>query len=206
MSNDEEYNSETVNHAIALLNQVRETRTNFLTTLNDLLKLRNTLFDNEAKRIQTLFTEPNTDDPRVKILEENINGAKTVINSISNQIEVGKISVPRIKEGEVLVHGRITDSKGQGIKNYVVLLVVEGKTLDIKGKSDASGYYTIILPPPIIDMVKQHDIFVYVYRGAALIYKDAEPIKITDQQQIRFEIVLGEDDIKPIRFGEKPTK
>ncbi len=201
----DENNNETVNQAIVLLNSVRETRENFLTSLNDLLKLRNTLLDNEAKRIQGLSTEPDA-DPRIKMLEGNIKAAETLINATSIQIEMGKISVPSLKKGEVLVHGRITEPNGHGIKNYVVSLVVEGKALDVKSKSDASGYYSIILPATIVDNVKQHDIFGYVYRGTALVYKANNPIKITDQQQIKFEVVLTEDDIKMVHLTEKSKK
>jgi hypothetical protein len=197
-------NIETENQAIDLLTSVKETRVNFLTGLNDLLMFRNTLLEDEVTRIRNLSNGPDPDS-RIQMLEENIKAAKPVVNAISIQIEIGQISVPSLKQGEVIVHGRITDPNGHGIKNLVVSLVVEGKALDIKSKSDASGYDSLVLPATIVDNIKQHaDMLVYINRGTVLVYKAADPIKITDEQQIKFEVVLTEDDIK--RTTQVPEK
>ena len=135
-------------------------------------------------------------DPRINMLEENISAANPVINAISVQIEIGEILVPSLKEGEIIIHGRIIDLNGHGIKNLIVSLVVEGKALDIKSKSEASGYYSLVLPATIADNIKQNDISMYIYSGTVLVYKTTNSIKITDQRQIKFEAVLSEDDIK----------
>ena len=190
--------SEIINQTVALLTGVNETKVKFLTNMNELLKLRNNLFEHEASRVRNLSAEPDI-DPRVKMLEDNIKAAEPVINTIATQIEIGRISVPRLKEGEIIIHGRVTDEIGHGIENLMVSLVVEGKTLDVTSKSDASGYYSIVLPTAIVDKIKERDIIIYIYYGTVLVHKATDAIKIIDQQT-KFEVMLSQDEIKMIHL------
>ena len=141
-----EENSKVLNRSLDLLIGVREIREKYLSALQELQKTRLTLLQSEVKRLRRNTQLGADEDPRMKIFEGSIRGANRIINSVTAQLEIAKIIVPRVKEGEALVHGRITDENRHGIRNCEISLIVGGDALNVMGKSDDSGYYSIILP------------------------------------------------------------
>lgn len=141
-------------------------------------------------------------DPKLNMLKENVEGGKQVLKAISNQLEIGKISVPKIKEGEVIVHGRIIDENGNGKGNYEVSIVVEGESLSVIGKSDESGYYSIVLPLSVVKKMEGKDFDIYIRFKGSLIDKSAHPIKFIGPE-IKYEKVIEKSELKNVRTQEK---
>jgi hypothetical protein len=206
MSDDD---SKVINSYVDMRTGIRELRQKFLTNLNQMQRVQLTRLEHEAERLRKLSISYNEPDPRVKMLEANIEGTKQAIKVINNQLEINRIIVPKVKEGEALVHGRITDENGYGVRNLVVSLVAEGERLKVMGKSDASGYYAIILPAAIVNKIKrqkeQNAITVYVHYLNVLVYKSAEPIKLADQEN-KYEVIIDKNELNAINQQEKEKK
>lgn len=196
-------NDEIINTAVNLTTGIRKEREIFLTDLDMLRKAQLELFEQEFKSLSSIpLTEP---DPRMKTLEEDIQATKEAIKAIAVQLEIGRIIVPNVKEGEILVHGRIAEENGHGIRNVVVSPLVNGKALDVKGKSDTSGYYSIVMPSQIIDSIKDNDINLYFYLRKELIHMSSRPIKLTGQE-VKYEVALDKSELKNVYTQQKVKK
>jgi hypothetical protein len=197
------------NFSLDILRDIRELRQKYLTPINKLHKDQLTQLEHEVERFHSIsasYTEP---DLRVKMIKENIEGKKLAIKLINNRLEIGKIVVPKIKEGEALVHGRIIDENGHGIKNLTISLIVGDERLDILGKSDASGYYSIILPVALVNNINQQNqqdaITVYVHYLNVLVHKSPETLKLTGKET-KYEVVIDTVEINAINQQAKEKK
>lgn len=196
-----EAHSESIAEVARLLSGEKELREAFLRNLNELQITRLSLFEHEIQSLR----QRDQYDPRLELLDENVQGAKLFLKAIRNELAIGMISVPKTKEGEAIVHGRIMDENGNGKANCEVSLVTEGEPLNVIGKSDDSGYYSIVLPSSVVKKAEGKDFDVYVRSKGFLVDKSSSPIKITGQE-IKYELVIDKNKIKNVQPKEKARK
>jgi hypothetical protein len=197
----EERSSETINVAIDLLTAEKESTVAFLSTLNVLQNQRLTLIEHELQALR----RKDEQDPRLNMLAENIEGAKHVVKAIINQLEISKISIPRIKEGEAIIHGRIIDNKGIGKEKCEISVVAEGEPVSIVGKSDQSGYYSIVLPSPVVKKMEGKDFEIYVRSKGFLIDKSSQPLKL-EGHEVKYVAVIDNNKLKNVDAQRKAKK
>jgi hypothetical protein len=194
-----------VTRTIDLFSGIREVREKFLSALSGLQKTRLSMIEGEIKRLRHNTGPKVGEDPRVKMLERKMMEANQMINTINVQLEIAKISVPKVREGEKLVHGCITDENGHGRRNCEVSLVVGGEVLSVLGKTDDSGYYSIILPASVVKRIGEQDFDIYVRRKGFLVHKSANSIKLTGQEN-KYEAVLNKSELEDTDMPEKAKR
>ena len=186
-----------------VIDQTRRMSIDSLLQLNELQKLNITLLEQELKRARKTSEET---DPHISILIEKIESSKSAVNLINVQLEVEAIKVPKISTNQILIHGRVTDEDYHGIKNLVVSLAVGEKALDVVGKTDKSGYYSIMLSSSILEKRKDgEEIFVYVRYGDILLHKSSGPLEL-DEQETKYEIVLSKNELDKMNEQKNSKK
>jgi hypothetical protein len=182
------------------IDQTRRMSIDSLLQLNQLQKLNITLLEQELKRIRKTSEET---DPHISMLIEKIESSKSAVNLINIQLEVEEIKVPKISTNQILIHGRVTDEDYHGIKDLVVSLAIGKKAFDVVGRTDKSGYYSIILSSSILQKRKDGgEIFAFVHYGDILLHMSSGPLEL-DEQETKYEIVLSNKELDIINQQKK---
>jgi hypothetical protein len=174
----------------------------FLQNLGKLMDIRLSHLEQELGRTRKIF---RSSDRRIMMLTEKIETSKAVVNYIKARLEIEAIKVRQISKNQILLHGRVTDEKFHGIKNLAVSLTAGRMPLAEVGKTDSSGYYSIVLPASMMDKLKEKGVTMYVHHGTVLVYKIPDALWITSREN-KYEIVLGKDKIKKISVQKKVKK
>lgn len=179
-----------------------ESRKEFLLRLRELQSIRVSLLEEDLGRVRKIS---GSSDRRTMMLTDKIETSKVAVDYIKARLEIQAIKVRQISKNQILLHGRVTDEKFHGIKNLAISLTAGREPLHGTGKTDSSGYYSIVLPASMMDNLKEKGVIMHVRHGTVLAYRTTDELRITSQEN-KHDIVLGKDKIKKIIMQKKVKK
>jgi hypothetical protein len=185
---DEERLTEATSNALGELDHGRLAAWEEMRTLH---VLGTALMLREKRRLER---KHGAQHPLVRRLQEGVTRSAELAHSLRAQIEVAKIRVPEVGEGNALVHGRVTDENGRGVAG----VTVRYETLDGKGslvlgpvETNQYGYFAIQVEAQKLDGLQDADrMFVVRSKGGKLLYSERDPLNLPAGETLVKQVTL----------------
>lgn len=161
------------------------------------------LLRNESHRLRRKLGDEH---PRVQGAEEGRAHQREMMQEVEAALAVTRIDVPEADEGEMLIHGRITDTSQRGIQNLVVELEDDrGRRITRLDavETGPSGYYAIVVDEKEMERVSGREAFVRVRRpDGRVVHRHREPVQIAPGRHRLVEVAVDRAAAQP----GSPTK
>jgi hypothetical protein len=178
---------------------LKDSRLEALNEVRELQIIGRVLFQNEAGRMDNRF---GGDHPRTRSLRSTLEQNLNNITDLGVETELAEITIPKVEEGQTLIHGRVIDERFRGVQGlFVSLADEEGRLLTPLGRAetDASGYYALVVDPDALERVSEaarEGVFLNVRtRKDEIVHSEFEPLRIAKGDREIVEVVLRREDL-----------
>jgi hypothetical protein len=182
-----------------LFASLKDSRLEALNEVRELQIIGRVLLQNEAVRMDNRF---GGDHPRTRSLRSTLEQNLNNITDLGVETELAEITIPKVEEGQTLIHGRVIDERFRGVQGlFVSLADEEGRLLTPLGRSetDASGYYALVIDPEALERVSEaarEGVFLNVRtRKDEIVHSEFEPLRIARGDRKIVEVVLKREDL-----------
>ena len=141
------------------------------------------LFHWETRRLEK---ELGTDHPQVLQMGKRLLQRSSLLADFEVERELSTITTPKVETDDALIHGRVSVEDNRGLAKLTVSLEDEnGKDMGLAEeiKTDASGYYSIVLTPKKLEKMARA-------KGGYLVVKDPAG-KVLYREENALEMVAG---------------
>ena len=176
------------------LEEQRATGLSTLARLGEAQALLQAFLQHESRRVESKL---GADHPRSRSLKVAVDDNFAQIEALSAELEISRIRVPAVDEGDALVHGRVRETGGRGLPGLTVCLVDrahEALAAIDPATTDRSGYYSIAVRVGAgrdTNLARSSRIFLAVFTaGGKLLHRGKQALELAKGARLQIEVTL----------------